>query len=82
MEEISAHHQEEVERLQEQVRRERERCNEDRIHYEREAGQVRRIANERAEAEIERIREEEETKRKVMAKKHAVSPILAPSTIS
>lgn len=34
---------------------------------------MRRIAHERAQAEIERIREEEEAKRKVLAKKHAVS---------
>ena len=70
---MNAQHQEELERLQEQLRRERSRGHEDRLHYENEANQVRRIAQERASAEIERIREEEETKRKVLAKKHAVS---------
>ena len=73
IEELNAQHQEELERLQEQLRRERSRGHEDRLHYENEANQVRRIAAERASAEIERIREEEETKRKVLTKKHAVS---------
>ena len=73
IEELNAQHQEELERLQEQLRRERSRGHEDRLHYENEANQVRRIATERASAEIERIREEEETKRKVLTKKHAVS---------
>ena len=73
LEELNVQHQEEIDRLQEQLRRERARGHEDRLHYENEANQVRRIAQERAAAEIERIREEEETKRKVLAKKHAVS---------
>ena len=71
IEEIEARHQEEFERSQEQLRRERSRNSDERSHYEREAEQVRRIANERANAEIERVREEEETKRKILAKKHA-----------
>ena len=54
------------------MRRERARGHDDRVHYENEANQVRRIAQERAATEIERIRDEEETKRKVLAKKHAV----------
>ena len=45
----------------------------DRAHYENEANQIRRIAQERAQAEVDRIREEEENKRRVLAKKHAVS---------
>ena len=44
-----------------------------RAHYENEANQIRRIAQERAQAEVNRIREEEENKRKILAKKHAVS---------
>ena len=44
-----------------------------RAHYENEANQIRRIAQERAQAEVDRIREEEENKRRVLAKKHAVS---------
>ena len=73
LEELNGQHQEEIERLQEQLRRERARGHDDRLHYENEANQVRRIAQERAAAEIDRIRDEEETKRKVLAKKHAVS---------
>lgn len=73
MEELNAQHQDEVERLQEQLRRERQRCQDDRLHYEHEANQIRRISHERAQAEIERIKEEEENKRRVLNKKHAVS---------
>ena len=62
-----------LERLQEQLRRERQRCTDDRAHYENEANQIRRISTERAQAEIDRIREEEEAKRKVLMKKHAVN---------
>ena len=62
-----------MERLQEQLRRERQRCTDDRAHYENEANQIRRISTERAQAEIDRIREEEEAKRKVLMKKHAVN---------
>lgn len=70
---MSSQHQDEVERLQEQLRRERQRCQDDRAHYENEANQIRRIAQERAQAEIERIREEEENRRRVLMKKHAVN---------
>lgn len=59
--------------MQEQLRRERVRCSDDRAHYENEANLVRKISTERALTEIERIREEEETKRKVLTKKHVVS---------
>ena len=44
-----------------------------RTHYENEANQIRRIAQERAQAEIDRIREEEENKRRILSKKHAVN---------
>ena len=71
-----------MERLHEQLRRERQRCSDDRAHYENEASQIRRIAQERAQAEIERIRDEEETKRKVLMKKHAVNhPYLVLYTV-
>ena len=73
LDEVNGQHKEEIERLQEQLRRERQRCADDRAHYENEASQIRRIAQERASAEIERIREEEEVKRKVLMKKHAVN---------
>ena len=63
------------------MRRERARGHDDRVHYENEANQVRRIAQERAATEIERIRDEEETKRKVLAKKHAVRFFLSFTTI-
>ena len=73
MEEVNLQHREEIERLQEQLRRERVRGQDDRSHYENEANQIRKIAHERAQAEIERIREEEENKRRTLMKKHAVS---------
>ena len=69
---LTAQHAEEVERLHDQIRRERGRNTDERCHYEREAEQVRRIANERANAEIARIKEEEDNKRKVLIKKHQV----------
>ena len=69
---MNTRHQEELERLQEQLHRERGRCQDDRAHYENEANQIRRIAHERAQAEVDRIREEEENKRRVLSKKHAV----------
>ena len=69
---LTAQHAEEVERLHDQIRRERGRNTDERCHYEREAEQVRRIANERANAEIARIKEEEDNKRKVLVKKHQV----------
>ena len=69
---LAAQHAEEVERLHDQIRRERGRNTDERTHYEREAEQVRRIANERANAEISRIKEEEENKRKTLMKKHQV----------
>ena len=72
---LSAQHAEEVERLHDQIRRERGRNTDERCHYEREAEQVRRIANERADAEIARIKEEEDNKRKVLIKKHQVIKI-------
>ena len=51
-----------------------------RTHYENEANQIRRIAQERAQAEIDRIREEEENKRRILSKKHAVNmgPVHVP----
>ena len=72
---LTAQHAEEVERLHDQIRRERGRNTDERCHYEREAEQVRRIANERANAEIARIKEEEDNKRKVLIKKHQVIKI-------
>ena len=69
---LAAQHAKEVERLHDQIRRERGRNTDERTHYEREAEQVRRIANERANAEIARVKEEEENKRKVLKKKHQV----------
>ena len=63
---LTAQHAEEVERLHDQIRRERGRNTDERCHYEREAEQVRRIANERANAEIARIKEEEDNKIKVL----------------
>ena len=73
MRELADEHDAEIERSQEQLKRERARASEDRAHFEREAEQVRRVANERALAEIERIKEVEENKRKTLTKKHAVS---------
>ena len=75
MEEVNVQHREEIERLQEQLRRERVRCQDDRAHYENEANQIRRIAHERAQSEVELIREEEENKRRNLNKKHAVSQL-------
>ena len=72
---LTAQHAEEVERLHDQIRRERGRNTDERCHYEREAEQVRRIANERANAEIARIKEEEDNKRKVLIKRHQVIKI-------
>ena len=72
---MATQHAEEVERLHDQIRRERGRNTDERCHFEREAEQVRRIANDRANAEIERIKEEEENKRKVLIKKHMVSKL-------
>ena len=75
MRELADEHDAEIERSQEQLKRERARASEDRAHFEREAEQVRRVANERALAEIERIKEVEENKRKTLTKKHAVKKI-------
>ena len=61
-----------MERLQEQLRRERMRNSDERAHYEKEAEQIRRIANDRAQAEIDRVKEEEENKRNILHKKHTV----------
>ena len=63
---------EEIERLQEQLRRERVRNSDERSHYEKEADQIRRIATDRAQAEIDRIKEEECNKRSIILKKHTV----------
>lgn len=40
LEELKRLHKDEVDRLQEQLQRERARCSEDRAHYEKEADQV------------------------------------------
>ena len=69
--ELRTQHDEEVHRLQEQLRRDRQRAADDRTHFENEAEQIRRIAHERAQAEADRVRDEEEGKRRAMAKKHA-----------
>ena len=58
MDEVGTNHAEEIERLQEQLRRERVRNSDERSHYEKEAEQIRRIAADRAQAEIDRIKEE------------------------
>lgn len=82
LKEIKEEHDNEAVRLQELIRRERNRWVEDRAHFEQEADQVRKIAHERAEAEIERIKEEEEAKRRTLAKKHAVRSTLHPPPLS
>jgi hypothetical protein len=69
---ISVQHEEEVCRVQDQLRRERQRAVEDRAHFERECAQVGKVIKERTEAAMERVREEQEAKRRNMAKKHAV----------
>lgn len=74
--EMAEQHDQEIQRLQEQLKRERERAIEDRRHFENEANQVRKIANERAQGEVERIKEIEENKRKNLLKKQAVCIIL------
>lgn len=68
--------------LEDQLRRERDRWAVERGHFEAEAEQVRRIAAERAEAEVERVKEEEDAKRRLLAKKHAVSKKTTPSLSS
>ncbi|XP_040577290.1 uncharacterized protein [Lepeophtheirus salmonis] len=71
LEEIRVVHREELDRLQEQLTRERDRNLDERGHFEREAEQIRRIAKQRAKDEIERIKEEEENKRRTLLKKHS-----------
>eukprot|EP00094_Tigriopus_californicus_P008370 TCALIF_08065-PA protein Name:"Similar to AZI1 5-azacytidine-induced protein 1 (Homo sapiens)" AED:0.03 eAED:0.03 QI:0/1/0.6/1/1/0.8/5/10/321 len=68
---MAEQHDLEIQRLQEQLKRERERAIEDRRHFENEANQVRKIANERAQGEVERVKEIEENKRKTLLKKQA-----------
>ena len=72
LDEVGTNHAEEIERLQEQLRRERVRNSDERSHYEKEAEQIRRIAADRAQAEIDRIKEEEDNKRNIIVKKHTV----------
>jgi len=63
-------------RLEDALRRERRRGQEEREGFEREAKKMRESANEQVEAETMRVRQEEEGKRRILTKKHAVTVLM------
>jgi hypothetical protein len=59
--------------MQDLLARERQRAEEDRINMRTECDQIRKAAAERTAAEVARVKSEEDTRRRIMTKKHAVT---------
>ena len=64
-------HREEAERLKEEILKERDRREEERLHWIKEADQIRHLAKERQRHEVERIAEEMEDMQRMLHRRHA-----------
>ena len=68
---MESFHQAEVARLKEEIERERDRREDERVKWVSEAEQIRKISKERGSLEVERIKEEMEEMRKSLVRRHA-----------